>query len=64
MARPTDDDDDATKNDAASKITCPLTADIRVSFEAPLTDGGAAVQAYSVEWDTDPGVQEIQTITT
>jgi hypothetical protein len=39
-------------------------SDVRVSFEAPLTDGGSAVQAYTVEWDTDPGVQEVQTITT
>lgn len=35
-----------------------------MSFEAPLTDGGSAVQSYSLEWDTDPGVQEVQTITT
>jgi hypothetical protein len=38
--------------------------DIRVSFEAPLTDGGSAVQSYTVEWDTDPGVQEVQSIST
>lgn len=42
----------------------PYTGDVRVSFEAPLTDGGSAVQSYTVEWDTDPGVQEVQTITT
>ena len=40
------------------------SGDVRLSFEAPLTDGGSAVQSYNVEWDTDPGVQEIQTITT
>jgi len=39
-------------------------SDVRISFEAPLTDGGSAVQSYSLEWDTDPGVQEIQTVTT
>jgi hypothetical protein len=42
----------------------PSKGDIRVSFEAPLTDGGSAVQSYTVEWDTDPGVQEVQSIST
>ena len=37
---------------------------LQLDFEAPLTDGGAAVQEYLVEWDTDPGEQEIQTVTT
>lgn len=39
-------------------------SDVQITFEAPLTDGGAAVQAYNIEWDTDPGEQEIQTVTT
>ena len=39
-------------------------SDVQVTFEPPLTDGGAAVQSYNVEWDTDPGEQELQTITT
>ena len=30
-------------------------SDVQITFEAPLTDGGAAVQAYNIEWDTDPG---------
>ena len=29
-----------------------------------VTDGGSAIHSYKVEWDTDPGVQEVQTITT
>jgi len=37
---------------------------IQVNFTAPLSDGGAPVSAYKVEWDTDPGTQEIQTVTT
>jgi len=39
-------------------------SEVRVSFESPLSDGGSAIQSYSVEWDTDPGVQEVQAITT
>jgi hypothetical protein len=39
-------------------------SEVRVSFESPLSDGGSAVQSYSVEWDTDPGVQEVQAIST
>lgn len=35
-----------------------------VAFTPPASDGGSAVTSYKVEWDTDPGVQEIQTITT
>ena len=37
---------------------------IRANFSAPVTDGGVAISSYKVEWDTDPGVQEVQTITT
>lgn len=29
-----------------------------------VTDGGSAIHSYKVEWDTDPGTQEVQTITT
>jgi len=29
-----------------------------------VTDGGSAIHSYKVEWDTDPGVQEVQTIKT
>eukprot|EP01036_Dinobryon_divergens_P022354 gene22354-30602_t len=34
------------------------------SILPPLSDGGSAISSYKLEWDTDPGVQEIQTITT
>ncbi len=37
---------------------------IAVNFSAPLSDGGSAINSYKVEWDTDPGVHEVQTITT
>jgi hypothetical protein len=29
-----------------------------------VTDGGSAIHSYKVEWDSDPGVQEVQTIVT
>jgi len=37
---------------------------IQASFKPPLSDGGAAINAYNLAWDTDPGVQEVQTVTT
>lgn len=29
-----------------------------------VSDGGSAIHSYKVEWDSDPGIQEIQSITT
>ena len=37
---------------------------IRADFFSPLSDGGSAIHSYKVEWDTDPGLPEIQTLTT
>ena len=37
---------------------------VKVDFFSPLTDGGSAIHSYKVEWDTDPGLPEIQTLTT
>ena len=37
---------------------------VQTSWAPPLSDGGAAVQSYQVEWDTNPGVAEVQTVTT
>jgi len=39
-------------------------SEIQVDFAPPSSDGGSHVTSYKVEWDTDPGNQEIQTITT
>lgn len=36
----------------------------RTAWEPPLSDGGQAVSSYRVEWDTDPGTQEVQLIST
>ncbi|KAH9100136.1 hypothetical protein LEN26_016139, partial [Aphanomyces euteiches] len=38
--------------------------DLFVSFSPPLSDGGSSISAYEVEWDPNPGVQEVQTVTT
>jgi hypothetical protein len=35
-----------------------------VSFAPPTFDGGASITSYTMEWDTEPGVPEVQTITT
>jgi len=52
-------------NSPASVDLTVLSGDtIRVEFTPPLSDGGSAVSAYKVEWDTDPGTYEIQTVTT
>ena len=48
----------------AADLSVVSGSSLQLDFEAPLTDGGAAVQSYLVEWDTDPGEQEIQLITT
>ncbi|KAH8049142.1 hypothetical protein JL722_12143 [Aureococcus anophagefferens] len=37
---------------------------LALAWASPMTDGGAAVQSYQVEWDTDPGRAEVQTVTT
>lgn len=37
---------------------------LRVDWTPPLSDGGSQVTSYKVEWDTNPGVREIQTIKT
>ncbi|KDO30965.1 hypothetical protein SPRG_04153 [Saprolegnia parasitica CBS 223.65] len=37
---------------------------VLVAFQPPATDGGSGISAYAVDWDPNPGVQEVQTITT
>ena len=56
----------STVPDAPSSPTLTVLSgqDLKVDWDAPLTDGGQAIQSYNVEWDTDPGTQEVQTLTT
>ena len=35
---------------------------IEASFTAPLSDGGAAITSYRVDWDTAPGTREVQVV--
>ncbi|KAF4320052.1 hypothetical protein BBO99_00005266 [Phytophthora kernoviae] len=37
---------------------------LAVSWEPPISDGGAPVSAYLVEWDPDPGAREVQVVQT
>lgn len=37
---------------------------LQVTWDPPERDGGAAVSAYLVEWDPEPGVREVQVVTT
>ena len=35
-----------------------------MDLQPPLTDGGAQITSYKVDWDSNPGVHEVQAITT
>ena len=37
---------------------------IQASFTPPLSDGGSSINSYKVDWGTDPGVHEVQMVTT
>ena len=37
---------------------------IQANFTPPTFDNGASISSYKVDWDTDPGVQEVQEIST
>ena len=37
---------------------------VGVTVDLPISDGGSAINSYVVEWDTNPGVREVQTIQT
>ena len=37
---------------------------LQVDITPPESDGGQAVTAYEIQWDTEPGIREIQTIST
>eukprot|EP01032_Pedospumella_encystans_P021111 gene21111-23955_t len=45
-------------------LTVLSDSSVYANFSAPISDGGSAINSYKVEWDTDPGVQEVQAITT
>ena len=37
-------------------------SEIHVDITPPATDGGAEITSYAVDWDTKPGIREVQTI--
>jgi hypothetical protein len=39
-------------------------SEIQVTLSRPYSDSGLAINSYKVEWDTDPGVLEVQSIST
>jgi len=48
---------------AAASLQVISNTELELNFLPPSSDGGSEVTSYLVEWDTDPGVTEIQTIT-
>lgn len=38
--------------------------EVQVDLSPPLSDGGTAITSYRVDWDSNPGTHEVQTITT
>ncbi|GMH48108.1 hypothetical protein TL16_g00218 [Triparma laevis f. inornata] len=55
----------ATVPDSPSAVTVKAASDasVKVGWAAPLNSGGSDVTKYKVEWDTNPGSPEVQTIT-
>ena len=49
---------------SAAELSVVSGESLRLEWVAPLTDGGAAVSSYQVEWDTNGGTQEVQAVTT
>lgn len=45
-------------------LTVVSDSSIKASISPPLSDGGAAINSYKIDWDSDPGKHEIQTIQT
>jgi hypothetical protein len=37
---------------------------LQVDVTPPLNDGGQEVTAYEIQWDTEPGIREVQAIST
>ena len=37
---------------------------IQAFVTPPLSDGGSSINSYKLDWDTDPGVHEVQTVST
>ena len=49
----------------ASVDLLPLSPEsIRVDFTPPSSDRGSEITSYLIEWDTDPGVREVQEVRT
>ncbi|GMH48115.1 hypothetical protein TL16_g00220 [Triparma laevis f. inornata] len=48
---------------ASASLTVLSGSEIEMSFISPPSDGGSAVSAYTVEWDSDNGTPEVQVIT-
>lgn len=48
---------------SAASLHVISNTELQLDFLPPVSDGGSEVTSYLVEWDTDPGTTEVQTIT-
>jgi hypothetical protein len=49
---------------SSAALTALSGSSVQLGWAPPATDGGAKVTSYKVEWDADPGRQEVQSFTT
>jgi hypothetical protein len=49
---------------ASASLTAQSGSALQLGWTPPASDGGAKVTSYKVEWDADPGQQEVQSFTT
>ncbi len=48
----------------AATVTPYSGSDLFVQFTPPAADGGSQVTSYRIDWDTEPGVREVQNLRT
>jgi hypothetical protein len=52
----------APSEPTAAAINILGATELELTFEPSITDGGSEITSYAIEWDTEPGIDEQQTI--